>query len=89
MEQGQHGFCGGTDHHRHPYFGYEEDNGDYSGKYSLGIPGEPYDIQYNGSSEQGDKLDPISISRDPRDRSHTHRLQRLRSIRDLLYQCSK
>lgn len=71
------------------YFGNKKDDSDYSGKYPLWIPGKPYDIQYNGPSEQRDKLDPISTSRDPHDGSGTHRLQRLRGIRDLLYQYSE
>ena len=52
--------------HRKLYFGEEKDNCNYPGKYSLRILGEPYDVEYNGSPEQCDKLNPNSTSCDPR-----------------------
>ena len=51
-----------------PYLGNEKNNGDYSSQGSLPILGKPYDVQHDRSSEQRDKLKPISISCDPRER---------------------
>jgi len=75
--------------HTSPYLGNEKNDSDYPSEGTLRVLGKPYDVQHDRYSEQRDKLEPISIPRDPHDRTTAYRSQRLRGIRDLLYQGSK
>lgn len=72
-----------------PCLGNEKDDGDYPSEDTLRIFGEPYDVHYDRSSEQHDKLERILVSCDPSIEEAAHRSQGLRSIRNLLYQGSK